>query len=186
MQCKKGKILLYLCLACTLMLGGCAEADTKAGADAQTEPDSYHELSEGEMAPEFTASQADGGTFVFSEQNGKVVLLNFWATWCGPCVGEMPAFERLHEEYGDRVSILAVNCMEEMDTVNRFIADNGYTFPIAYDEKGDILKKYPSDGIPYTLIIDGNGMIKNIYLGALDAEQQYQEYKSAIDAVLGQ
>ena len=48
------------------------------------------------------------------------------------------------------------------------------------------MTKYPSDGIPYTLVIDGNGMIKNIYLGALDAEQQYEEYKSAIDAVLGQ
>ncbi|MDE5967386.1 MAG: TlpA family protein disulfide reductase [Lachnospiraceae bacterium] len=204
MRCKKRKILLYLCLVSMLMLSGCGEGQSNTSqsstskdgtsqnktdvSDTETKAtaESYHELSEGEMAPEFTASLADGSTFTLSEQEGKVVLLNFWATWCGPCVGEMPAFEKLYTEYGDKISILAVNCMEDAQTVDRFISDNGYTFPIAYDEKGDILTKYPSDGIPYTLVIDGNGMIKNIYLGALDAEQQYEEYKSAIDAVLGQ
>ena len=199
MRCKKRKILFYLCLASMLILSGCKEGQSSTSKDgtsqnktdisdteAKATVESYHELSEGEMAPEFTASLLDGSTFTLSEQEGKVVLLNFWATWCGPCVGEMPAFEKLYTEYGDKISILAVNCMEDAQTVDRFISDNGYTFPIAYDEKGDILTKYPSDGIPYTLVIDGNGMIKNIYLGALDAEQQYEEYKSAIDAVLGQ
>lgn len=176
---KKRKHIFYLFLASMLILSGCGQGQSNTSQ-------SYHALSEGEMAPEFTASLADGSTFTLSEQEGKVILLNFWATWCGPCVGEMPAFEKLYAEYGDKISILAVDCMEDAQTVDRFISDNGYTFPIAYDEKGDILTKYPSDGIPYTLVIDGNGMIKNIYLGAADAEQQYEEYKSAIDAVLGQ
>lgn len=185
MQCKKRKILFYLCLASMLMLSGCREGQSNTSQSSTSAP-SFHELTEGEMAPEFTAFLADGSTFTLSEQKGKVVLLNFWATWCGPCVGEMPAFEKLHGEYGDSVSVLAVNCMEDAGTVDSFISDNGYTFPIAYDEKGDILTKYPSDGIPYTLVIDGNGVIKNIYMGAVDAEQQYEEYKSAIDAVLKQ
>ena len=143
-------------------------------------------LKEGDIAPEFTAQLADGSTFTLSDGKGKVVLLNFWATWCGPCVGEMPAFEKLHKEYGDDVAILAVNYMEDASTVDRFIDENGYTFPIAYDEDGTINMKYPSDGIPYTVILDKEGVIQYIYLGAEDADTQYQEYKSAIDDLLDQ
>ena len=143
----------------------------------------YSELKEGDEAPEFTAELADGTTFTLSEQKGKIVLLNFWATWCGPCVAEMPAFERLHGEYGEDVAVLAVNCLEDKETVDQFISDEQYTFPIAYDAAGKINQKYPSDGIPYTLVIDEEGMIQKIYVGAADAETQYQEYKSAIEAL---
>lgn len=149
------------------------------------ESGSYQEILEGDTAPDFTAELSDGSIFTLSEQSGKVVLLNFWATWCGPCVGEMPAFEKLHKEYGDEVVILAVNCLEDKDTVDRFISDNGYTFPIAYDEEGSINMKYPTDGIPYTLVIGIDGSVHKIYVGAADADTQYQEYKSAIDTVLG-
>lgn len=152
----------------------------------ETDAESYEELLEGDTAPDFTAQLADGSTFTLSEQKGKVVLLNFWATWCGPCVGEMPAFEKLNGEYEDKVSVLAVNCMEDTETVNQFISDNSYTFPIAYDVEGDVAMRYPSDGIPYTLVIDKEGVIRSIYVGAADAEAQYQEYKSAIESVLGQ
>ena len=71
-------------------------------------------------------------------------------------------------------------------SVDKFASDNGYTFPIAYDVEGDICKKYPSDGIPYTVIIGTDGKVAKIYVGAYDAETQYQEYKSAIDAVMGE
>lgn len=142
-------------------------------------------LKEGDIAPEFTVKLADGSTFTLSDGKGKVVLLNFWATWCGPCVGEMPAFEKLYKEYGDDVAILAVNCMEDASAVDRFIDENGYTFPIAYDEDGTVNMKYPTDGIPYTVILDKEGVIQYIYLGAEDADTQYQEYKSAIDDLLG-
>ena len=80
----------------------------------------------------------------------------------------------------------AVNCMEDKESVDKFASDNGYTFPIAYDVEGDICKKYPSDGIPYTVIIGTDGKVAKIYVGAYDAETQYQEYKSAIDAVMGE
>lgn len=83
------------------------------------------------------------------------------------------------------MAILAINCMEDKETVNQFISDNGYTFPIAYDEEGSVTLKYPSDGIPYTLVIGKDGIVQDIYLGAKDAEAQYQEYKSAIESALG-
>lgn len=153
--------------------------------EKQDEPASYQELMEGDTAPDFTADLADGSTFTLSEQSGKVVLLNFWATWCGPCVGEMPAFEKLYKEYGDEVAVLAVNCLEDEETVRQFIAENGYTFPIAFDVEGVVNMKYPTDGIPYTLVIGKDGTVQDIYVGAADADTQYQEYKSAIDSALG-
>lgn len=142
------------------------------------------EVLEGDVAPEFTATLVDGSTFTLSEHRGKVVLLNFWATWCGPCVGEMPAFQDLYEECGDEVAILAVNCMEDEETVKQFAKDYGYTFPIAIDETGKVSFTYPSSGIPYTLVIGKDGIVKNIYVGAADADTQYQVYKSAIEAAL--
>ncbi|MBQ2238916.1 MAG: TlpA family protein disulfide reductase, partial [Lachnospiraceae bacterium] len=89
-------------------------------------------------------------------------------------------------EYKDEVVVIAVNCMEDENTVSDFIKDNGYTFPVAFDVKGKICQKYPSDGIPYTLVIDKEGVIRKIYLGAGDAEEQYEEYKKAIEDVLGE
>lgn len=146
--------------------------------------DSSQEFSEEDLAPDFKAETVDGKTFVLSEQKGKVVLLNFWATWCGPCVGEMPAFEKLYSEYGEKIAILAVDCAEDKDTVKQFVSDNGYTFPIAYDTEGAISAKYPTSGIPYTLVIGKDGKVQKTFLGADDADTQYIEYKKAIDMVI--
>lgn len=157
--------------------------DTASEQNTADDLISYLPLSVGDTAPDFTAALADGSEFTLSDEQGKVILLNFWATWCGPCVREMPAFERLKEDYGGDVAILAVNCMEDADTVAAFIEENGYTFPIAIDEEGVVSMKYPTQGIPYTLVIDADGVIQNIYMGAADADTQYKEYKSAIDAV---
>lgn len=191
---KRKNVLSAICLlylSCLLTACGASEEKTDlppgtpAGAESAAEENSvsYGALKVGDAAPDFTADLSDGTSFTLSEQQGKVVLLNFWATWCGPCVREMPAFEKLHGEYNDDVAILAVNCMEDTAIVDAFLEENGYTFPIAYDTEGSISMKYPSQGIPYTLVIDEKGIIRNIYVGAADADTQYQEYKGAVDAV---
>ncbi|MBR6478374.1 MAG: TlpA family protein disulfide reductase [Lachnospiraceae bacterium] len=141
------------------------------------------ELKEGDVAPDFTAQLTNGAAFTLSDYDDKVVILNFFATWCGPCVREMPAFEMLKDDGYSELAILCVNCMEDAKTVDGFVKENGYSFPIAYDEDGIIEKYYPTDGIPYTLVIK-KGVIANIYLGAMDAQTQYKEYKGAIDACL--
>lgn len=175
-----------------LTLAGCGNerkdvgGNNKDSSDSQQEEQTdYSEVLEGDSAPDFTVEIAGGSSFTLLEQKGKVVLLNFWATWCGPCVGEMPAFEKLNNEYGQEVAVLAINCMEDKDTVNQFISDNSYTFPIAYDVDGAVSKKYPSDGIPYTLVIGKDGIVQKIYVGAADADAQYEEYKNAIESALG-
>ncbi len=198
---KKAAIFAVVLALLTVLLSGCgnnpaddtgktndggvvADGADNADSDDSSVPETYEELSEGDSAPDFTAETVGGGEFKLSEQSDKVVILNFWATWCPPCVGEMPAFQKLYDEYGDTLAVLAVNCLEDKETVDKFASDNGYTFPIAYDEDGDINMKYPTDGIPYTVIIGTDGKAAKIYVGAGDAEAQYNEYKSAIDAVM--
>lgn len=183
----KYKKIISIMLAVTLGMAmvGCG-GETTEETQTQSQQENYGELQTGDAAPDFTAELSDGSSITLSEQTDKVVLLNFWATWCGPCVGEMPAFEKLNEEYGDEVVVLAVNSMEDKETVNQFIEENGYTFPIAYDVEGAIGVKYPTAGIPYTLVIGKDGVIAKIYLGAQDAETQYKEYKSAIEEALGE
>ena len=137
-------------------------------------------LEEGDKAPDFTVQLVNGDTIRLSDYDDKVVLLNFWATWCGPCVNEMPAFEKLKKDGNDDLMIICINCMENKSTVDSFVEEMGYTFNIGYDEDGSIEMYYPTDGIPYTLVIN-KGYVSDIFLGAVDAETQYKEYKNAID-----
>lgn len=174
------RIILTLAaiMAVLVLCAGCGSGELMGSTEV------YDELSVGDIAPDFTAELAGGGSFVLSEKSDKVILINFWATWCGPCVGEMPAFQKLYDEYGDSLALIAIDRAEDRKTVDKFIADNGYTFPIAYDENKKICEKYPAQGIPYTVIVAPDGKISKIYLGASDAETQYKEYKAAIDEVM--
>ena len=162
--------------------GASAEANGSFSdrANADTWTGSIKELSEGDVAPDFTAELVNGSSFRLSDHDDKVVLINFWATWCGPCVREMPAFEMLMADNMDGFELVCVNCMDDKDTVDSFVKDAGYGFNIAYDTDGRIETYYPTDGIPYTLIVD-HGIISKIYVGAMDAETQYREYKAAIE-----
>ena len=186
-----GGIILTLVLALVLAfsMAGCgsqSDGETDADTTVDTEELAGTSLSEGDAAPDFTAELAGGGSFSMSENKGNVILLNFWATWCGPCRDEMPAFEKLYGEYGDKVRILAVDLAEPKADVDQFIEDNGYTFPIAYDETGEIGGLYPTSGIPYTLVIGKDGSIKAVYLGAEGADAQYEKYKSSIEEALNE
>lgn len=139
----------------------------------------------GDQYRDFTGTAVDGSTFHLSDHNGKVILLNFWATWCGPCVGEMPAFPKLVEKYGDNLVIVAVNSGEDQKTVDDFLNKNDYTtFHVLLDTDYAISNLYPTDGIPYTLIIDRDGTITEIQLGASGADAMYELYCKYIDAAL--
>lgn len=143
-------------------------------------------VEEGDDYRDFTAVLTDGSTFTLSDHEGSVILLNFWATWCGPCVREMPAFPRLLEKYGDALTLIAVDMGEKPDTVKSFLDRNGYDFPVALDTDGDVGSLYPSDGIPYTVLIGRDGKVAVIHLGADNADAMYELYCSEIDALLAE
>lgn len=157
-----------------------AQTDGDASADEEGLTGMGVPLKEGDTAPDFTAQLVDGSTVTLSDLKGKPVLINFWATWCGPCVMEMPAFERLMEDYGDEISLVAVNCGDDAETVKDFVEENGFTFPIALDEDFEITMTYPSNGIPYTVIVDSEGVITHISTGASDADTMYEQYREAL------
>ena len=138
----------------------------------------------GDKYRDFTGELLSGDSFKLSDHEGKVILLNFWATWCGPCVGEMPAFPRLIEKYGEDLVLVAVDVAEDAETVKTFADENGYTINIVLDPEYEICDLYPTDGIPYTLIIGRDGKISNIHLGASDADSMFLKYCDDIDACM--
>ena len=159
------------------------EDKAAAGGDGQ-ENQVSGPLQVGDEYRDFTVTQTDGTEFTLSDHEGSVILLNFWATWCGPCVREMPAFPMLLEKYGEELTLLAVNAGEAEKTVKSFLEKNGYEFPVASDPDNEINSLYPSEGIPYTVLIGRDGKIASIHLGADTADAMYAAYCEEIDALL--
>ncbi|MDL2310610.1 TlpA family protein disulfide reductase [Peptostreptococcaceae bacterium OttesenSCG-928-C18] len=135
----------------------------------------------GDIAPDFNVKLLSGETVKLTDFRGKPVLLNFWATWCPPCQYEMPDFQKLYNEYGDNLIILAVNLGEAENEVNTYIEENKYTYRIGLDEMAEI--KYPVLALPTTLLIDKEGKIKAFEEG-IPAEDVYGFYKEQIDLLL--
>lgn len=159
-----------------------AEEDPASKDAGKSEPAGPVEV--GDEYRDFTAVLADGSSFTLSDHAGTVILLNFWATWCGPCVGELPAFSMLTEKYGDDLTLLAVNLGENGESVKRFLEKNGYEFSVALDPELEIGGLYPSDGIPYTVLIGQDGKIASVHLGADKADVMYEVYCGEIDELL--
>jgi thiol-disulfide isomerase/thioredoxin len=109
---------------------------------------------------DFSLPLLGGGTQTLSALKGKVVFLNFWATWCPPCQDEMPSMENLYQRLGKAgLEFLAVDLQENGQDVEAFITENNLNFPIALDEPGRVSRLYGIRNIPTTFIIDRNGMI---------------------------
>jgi peroxiredoxin len=131
------------------------------------------EITERIEAPGFTLKDLNGNDVSLSDFRGKVVFLNFWATWCGPCQMEMPDFNDYSSqlEKGDKAVLLAVNVEEEEATVKDFIKSNGYTLPVLLDETGKVSANYIINSIPATYVIKPDGTIYNRFVGVTETEK---------------
>ena len=120
----------------------------------------------GAQAPPFSAVLADGSTFALADQRGRAVVLNFWATWCGPCRDEMPELEALQRAYAGRgLVVVGVNTGEALEDVLDWRDNYALTFPLALDAAGEINRLYAVRGQPETFVIAPNGEIVQIYFG---------------------
>jgi len=120
-------------------------------------------------APDFTLRDLQGKSIAFSSLKGKVVLLNFWATWCPPCKAEMPAMNRLYHEIKARgFEIIAVSTDTSLSTIRDYLAKNRVDFPILHDEKKSVSKQYRVFSMPTTFLIDRNGTIVEKFYGEYD------------------
>ena len=146
-------------------------------ANADTQSGTAKELEAGDVAPEFTLTFQDGSTFRLSDYDDGVVLLNFWATWCGPCVREMPDLQKLYKEALPGVTVRCISIGDpDENTVKQFVEDSGYDPGfIGYAYGTHISDYYPSDYIPYTVII-----VKGIVRETIVGSNSYDYYKELL------
>jgi peroxiredoxin len=134
-------------------------------------------------APDFSLSTRDGGQVTLAELEGQVVMLNFWATWCGPCRQEMPHLESLYQRYSDLgFTLLGVNVEEDSSGADKFLSETPVTFPILFDPKSEVSKKYDVIAMPSTVLIDRTGNMRFIHHGYQPGYEN--EYQAQIRALL--
>ncbi len=109
----------------------------------------------------------DGSTLDFAQYNGTPVILNFFASWCGPCRAEMPTLDALHREWDGDVVVIGLNSVEGAEAAQSMIDDTGVTFPAALDIDAVLLERYGAIGLPTTVFIDGNGSVLDTWVGEL-------------------
>ena len=164
------KIILSLVLISGLLLAGCS-----AGTGQSPSP--------GKQAPDFQLPDLEGQPVSLSSFRGQPVLLNFWASWCGPCRYEMPFLQEIHEEWTGKspsVVILAVNIGESPSEVNEFMNSYNLSFPVLLDTEGNVARMYNVRGIPTTFLIDIDGTIQGIKVGAFSNKTEIEKNLSKI------
>ena len=191
----KNKTLLIIILAFVLLLGGAyllydrlsedaapEQLAVQGGPSAEPEQEQAgpvagdpQEAEEPEkvLAPDFTVYDLDGREVRLSDYLGKPVVLNFWASWCGPCKSEMPAFDEAWAELGEDIQFLMINMTSGRETIENavaFIDEQGYSFPVFYDTDADAAMTYGVYSLPTTLFIDAEGYGIAQAIGAIDKE----------------
>ncbi len=132
------------------------------------------------LAPDFTLVALDGGAVRMVDLRGKVVLLNFWATWCPPCKAEMPDLDALHRTYGESqgLIVLGVNLQEDPGTVAPFVHEHDLSFPILLDADGHVTSDlYHVRPLPTSFIIDRQGHIRDVWNGQIAREAMLTRLK---------
>lgn len=181
----KNKTLLIAVIILILILGGAYFLYGKLGSQVESEnlvtenttaDDETENNKEDEKvsAPDFTVTDNDGNEVKLSDFEGKPVVVNFWASWCGPCKAEMPEFEEAYKKYGENIHFLMVNStdgsQETIETAKEFIVSEGYTFPVYYDTKSNASIVYGVTGLPTTYFIDADGNVIAKALSSLSME----------------
>lgn len=164
-------------LIAALLLGGCAGTQTTSSGKSTPEANiakaeasmADEGLAVRQQAPDFTYTDLQTGKQVkLSELRGKPVFLNFWATWCPPCVGELPHFQRLYSRYKDKIHFIAVSIDEDAAAPQAFARQKGYDFPIGCGDPQSLGRLYHLEAIPTSYLLDADGRVVNTVLGAMN------------------
>ena len=118
------------------------------------------------VAPDFVLKGSDGKNLRLRELRGQVVMLNFWATWCGPCREEMPKLEQIYKQYHKAgLTVLGVNIDDSAESAARTARKLGVSFPVLFDSGKQVSRLYKVDAMPSTVIIDRDGIIRHVHRG---------------------
>ena len=162
------KYLILGLISVSLLLAGCSGGS--AAGTAPTTPTAP--TSDAQLAPDFSYRDAAGSEVKLSDLRGQVVLLNFWATWCPPCVYEMPFLEEVHQQLPENAVILTIDIGENADTVSAFATEHGLTLPIILDPRGAIAQQYRANQLPTSVIIDADGIINQYKVGPFSGPEE--------------
>ncbi|WP_445777421.1 TlpA family protein disulfide reductase [Shewanella sp.] len=142
-----------------------------------------HALAIGDTAPDFTLKNQQGTNLNLAEQRGEIILINFWASWCGPCRKEMPVLQKLQDKYQDLgVQVWGVNVEQENQAGKDFLADLDLSFSIFFDQTNTLSKTYQVEAMPTTVMIDRNGKVRFVFQGYQDGYEQ--KYAAAIKQLI--
>lgn len=153
------------------------DIDENVGEKEASE-DLTYDIAIGEEAPDFTLKDLNGDEVSLSDYRGKIVLINFWATWCKYCDIEMPDLQKLDKENDDLV-VLAVDVMEKKSLVEEYIEKGGYDFQVVLDEDGDIAKTYLVSAFPTSYFVDKDGIL----LGGVPGMMTYAQMTQIIEGI---
>ncbi len=145
-------------------------------------PYAAHAVATEEAAPDFTLKSLTGTNLRLEEYRGQVVLINFWASWCGPCRQEMPILDRLHQRYEDTgFSVLGVNVEEDSSSALKVVDRTGVTFPVLFDTEQVVSRLYELKAMPSTVVVDRDGNVRYIHKGYKPGdESKYVEVVKAL------
>ncbi|GMQ92524.1 MAG: TlpA disulfide reductase family protein [Gammaproteobacteria bacterium] len=141
-------------------------------------------MAEAKIAPDFTLPSYKGGSIRLADLRGKVVYVDFWASWCGPCRKSFPWMNAMHKRYGTKgLVIVAVNLDREAALANQFLKELPPDFHVVFDPRGDVAKRYGIPGMPSSYIVDRNGRIQYSHIGFTETKKA--DLESRIKAMLG-
>lgn len=137
----------------------------------------------GQAAPDFVLKSTTGENLRLSEYRGDVVMINFWATWCGPCRQEMPLLDDLYNRY-QRVgfNLLGVNIDDDSGRALQMVEELGVTFPVLFDDKKEVSKLYQVEAMPVTVLVDRHGTVRHVHHGYKPGYEE--KYLTEIRALL--
>ena len=157
--------ILGLILTTVLLVAGCSSQAPQGGG----------------LAPDFQLPNLEGQSISLSDFRGEPVLVNFWASWCGPCQYEMPFMQEVYEEWSDRgLVVLAINKGESLSTVEDFMQSGNYSFPVLLDISQDVALEYSIWGVPTTFFIDEDGVIQATKIGPFSSKAEIETGLSEI------
>ena len=177
------KLFMVLAIISLLVLAaGCPAGDSPSSKE--TDSDGAGNIPVGieigNRAPDFQLQTRDGQTVSLSSLRGQPVLLNFWATWCGPCRAEMPYLEQAWQAHKqDGLVLLAVNLRESSSEVSQFVQYYGYTFSVLLDS-GGVADSYGIQYIPTTYFIDSSGIIRDVAVGSFPSRSALEQRLSQL------